>query len=172
MVRSLLGLGNLVTERHLDQLGRMVLATGLMTAFGYVAEVYTSAYAGGYELDTLMDRFAGPYAWSFWGAVFFNFVPLQLLWWRKVRVAAIPAFLIGLSIAVGMWMERYMLLVSTLYRDWLESSAGPFHATFWDWSLYLGFIGFFMAAFLLFVRFLPVISQFEIKEAMRESANG
>jgi molybdopterin-containing oxidoreductase family membrane subunit len=104
--------------------------------------------------------------------VFFNFVPLQLLWWRKVRVAAIPAFLIGLSIAVGMWMERYMLLVSTLYRDWLESSAGPFHATFWDWSLYLGFIGFFLAAFLLFVRFLPVISQFEIKEALEEKAHG
>ena len=168
MVRSLLGLENLVTARHLDQLGRMVLATGLMTAFGYVAEVFTSAYAGGYELDTLMDRFAGPYAWSFWGAVFFNFVPLQLLWFRKVRVAAIPAFLIGLSIAVGMWMERYMLLVSTLYRDWLESSVGLFHATFWDWSLYLGFIGFFLAAFLLFVRFLPVISQFEIKEALED----
>ena len=172
MVRSLLGLKDLVTERHLDMLGRMVLATGLMAAFGYVAEVFTSAYAGGYELDTLIDRFTGPYAWSFWGAVFFNFVPLQLLWFHKVRVAPIPAFLIGLSIAVGMWMERYMLLVSTLYRDWLESSAGPFHATFWDWSLYLGFIGFFMAAFLLFVRFLPVISQFEIKEGIEEKAHG
>jgi Ni/Fe-hydrogenase subunit HybB-like protein len=172
MVRSLLGLKDLVTDRHLDMLGRMVLATGLMTAFGYVAEVWTALYAGGYELDTLMDRFAGPYAWSFWGAVVFNFVPLQLLWWRKVRVAAIPAFLISLCVAVGMWMERYMLLVSSLYRDWLESSVGLFHATFWDWALYAGFIGFFMAAFLLFVRFLPVISQFEIKEAIEEKAGG
>ncbi|MBO0749348.1 MAG: polysulfide reductase NrfD [Porphyrobacter sp.] len=172
MVRSLLGLQDLVTERHLDMLCRMMLATGLMTGFGYVAEVFTAAYAGGYELDTLMDRFAGPYAWSFWGAVFFNFVPLQLLWFRKVRVAAIPAFLIALSVAVGMWMERYMLLVSSLYRDWLESSVGLFHATFWDWALYAGFIGFFLAAFLLFVRFLPVISQFEIKEALEERAGG
>jgi molybdopterin-containing oxidoreductase family membrane subunit len=168
MVRSMLGLKDLVTEFHLDMLGRMTLATGLMTAFGYVTESFTSAYAGGYELDTLLDRYAGPYAWSFWGAVFFNFVPLQLLWWRRFRVAPLPAFLIGLSVAVGMWMERYMLLVSSLYRDWLESSAGLFHATFWDWALYAGFIGFFLSAFLLFVRFLPVISAFEIKEALSE----
>jgi len=143
-----------------------------MTGFGYIAEVFNAAYAGSYELDTLIDRYAGPYAWSFWGAVLFNFVPLQLLWWRKVRVAAIPAFLIGLSVAVGMWMERYMLLVTSLSRDWLESSVHLYHPTLWDWSLYAGFIGLFLAAFLLFVRFLPVISQFEIKEALEEEAHG
>ena len=166
IVRSLLRLKTLVTEFHLDMLGRMTLATGLMTAFGYVTESWTAAYAGGYELDTLLDRYAGPYAWSFWGAVFFNFVPLQLLWWRRFRVSPLPAFLVGLSCAVGMWAERYMLLVSSLYRDWLESSTGLFHATFWDWALYAGFIGFFLSAFLLFVRFLPVISAFEIEEAL------
>jgi molybdopterin-containing oxidoreductase family membrane subunit len=172
MVRSLLKLKNLVTERHLDMLGRMVLATGLMTAFGYVAETYTSLYAGSYEAQTVMDRFAGPYLWSFWGAVFFNFVPIQLLWWRKMRVSPVPTFLIGLSVAVGMWMERYMLLVTSLYRDWLESSVNPFQATFWDWALYIGFIGFFCAAFLLFVRFLPVIAQFEVKEQLEEEGDG
>ena len=168
MVRSLLKLKDLVTERHLDMLGRMVLATGLMTGFGYLAEVFTALYAGGYEYQTLTDRFTGPYWWSFWGAVVFNFVPIQFLWRRKVRVAAIPAFLISLSVAVGMWMERYMLLVTTLYRDWLVSSWQRYHPSIWDWSLFAGVLGVFFTLFLLFVRFLPLISAFEIKEAMFE----
>lgn len=169
IVRSLLGLKDLITAFHLDMLGRMTLATGLMTAYGYAAEAFTAAYAGGYELQTLHDRFFGPYAWSFWGALAFNFVPLQLLWWRRFRVAPVAAFFVGLSVAVGMWLERYMLLVTSLYRDWLESSVHPFRATFWDWALYLGFIGLFLTAFLLFVRLLPVMSAFEIKEEAAES---
>jgi molybdopterin-containing oxidoreductase family membrane subunit len=172
VIRSMLKLRDLVTERHLDMLGRLTLACGLMTAFGYVAETYTSLYAGSYEAQTVMDRFTGPYLWSFWGAVFFNFVPLQLLWWRKIRIHPVYAFLIGLSVAVGMWMERYMLLVTSLYRDWLESSVNPFQGTFWDWALYIGFISFFCAGLLLFVRFLPVIAQFEVKEQLEEEGHG
>jgi molybdopterin-containing oxidoreductase family membrane subunit len=170
VLRHLLGFESLVTERHLDMLGCLTLACGLMTAFGYFAEVFNALYAGGRDLDTLHDRLTGPYAWSFWGAVILNFAPLQALWWKRVRRSPIPLFAIGLSVAVGMWMERYMLLVSSLYRDWLESSVGLFHATFWDWSLYAGLIGFFLFAFLLFVRFLPVISVFEMRERAAESA--
>jgi molybdopterin-containing oxidoreductase family membrane subunit len=170
VLRHMLGFEGLVTARHLDMLGCLTLACGMMTAFGYFAEVFTALYAGGREYETLLDRLSGPYAWSFWGAVILNFLPLQLLWWRRIRRAPIPSFLIGLSIAVGMWMERYMLLVSTLYRDWLESSVELFHPTFWDWSLYAGLIGFFLTAFLLFVRFMPVISVFEIRERAVEKA--
>ncbi|WP_395396293.1 NrfD/PsrC family molybdoenzyme membrane anchor subunit (plasmid) [Novosphingobium sp. BL-8A] len=164
VLRHMLRLEDLVTARHLDMLGRMTLATGLMTGYGYVMEVFTALYGGGYELETLQDRYGGPYAWTFWGAVLFNFVPLQLLWWRKWRVSPAAAFLVCLCVAVGMWCERYMLLVTSLYRDWLDSSINLFHPTFWDWSLYAGFIGLFLSALLLFVRFLPVISAFEIKE--------
>ena len=172
VVRSMLRLKDLVTDWHMDMLGRLTLATGLLTAFGYVCEVYTSLYAGGYEQQTLLDRFAGPYLWSFWGAVICNFVPLQLLWFRRIRLAPVPAFLVSLSAVVGMWLERYMLVVTSLYRDWLESSVNPFQATFWDWALYIGFISFFLAGFLLFVRFLPVLSQFEIKERIEEDKEG
>lgn len=164
VLRHMLKLEDLVTERHLDLLGRMLLATGLMTGYGYVMEVFNALYAGGYELETLRDRYAGPYAWSFWGAILFNFVPLQLLWRRRFRVNPAAAFLISLAVAIGMWAERYMLLVTSLYRDWLDSSVNLFHASFWDWALYAGFIGLFLCALLLFVRFLPVISAFEIKE--------
>jgi molybdopterin-containing oxidoreductase family membrane subunit len=167
-LRAMLGLKGLVTERHLDMLGILTLVCGLGTAYGYVAEVVTAAWAGGYEFDTLMDRFAGPYAYSFWGAVFFNFVPLQLLWWKRVRTSPIPLFLIALSATVGMWFERYMLVVGALHRDWLESSEGLFHASFWDWATFAGTIGLFMTLFLLFVRFLPVLSTFEVEEARSE----
>jgi molybdopterin-containing oxidoreductase family membrane subunit len=169
ILRAMLGLRDLVTERHLDMLGRMTLATGLMTAYGYAMDGFNALYAGGYEMETLKDRWAGPYAWSYWGALVCNFVPLQLLWFRRFRISPLAAFLIGLSAAAGMWLERYMLVVTALYRDWLESSVNLFHSTFWDWALYAGFIGLFFTAFLLFVRFLPVVSAFEIKEEM---ANG
>ncbi|MBO9602757.1 MAG: polysulfide reductase NrfD [Novosphingobium sp.] len=167
-LRAMLGLKTLVTERHLDMLGILLLATGLLTAYGYLAEAWTAAWAGGRELQTLLDRFAGPYAWSYWGAVLANFGPLQLLWWKRWRTTPLVLFAIGTSAAVGMWCERYMLVVSSLYHDWLESSEGLFHATFWDWSLYAGTIGLFFTLFLLFVRFLPVISVFEIEEARHE----
>jgi len=168
VLRHMLKLEDLVTERHLDLLGRMTLATGMMTAYGYVMEAFDALYAGGYELDTLQDRYGGYYAWSYWGALLFNFVPLQLLWWRRWRVSPIPVFLIALSVVVGMWMERFMLLVTTLYRDWLDSSVNLYHPTFWDWSLFIGFIGLFCCELLLFVRFLPVISAFEIKEDLAD----
>lgn len=168
-LRWMLGLHTLVTPRHLDMLGCLLLATGMMTAYGYAAEMFTAAYAGGKEAETLFDRFGGPYAWSYWGAILFNFLPLQLLWWRRWRVQPLALFLIGSSATVGMWMERYMLLVSSLYRDWLGSSTGYFHPTFWDWSLFAGTIGLFLTLFLLFVRFLPVISAFEVRE---EAADG
>jgi len=169
VLRYMLRLEDLVTQKHLDLLGRMVLATGLMTAYGYAMEAFDALYAGGYELETLLDRATGAFAWSYWGALGFNFLPLQLLWWRKWRVTPVPAFLIALSVVIGMWMERFMLIVTTLYRDWLDSSVNLYHPTFWDWSLFAGFIGLFACALLLFVRFLPVISAFEIKEQVEEA---
>ena len=168
-LRHALKLTDLVTPRHLDLLGKLMLATGLMTAYGYFAEVFDILYANErQEVGTLFDRLGGAYAWSYWGAVIANFVPLQLLWLRAVRRSPWGLFLIGLSVAVGMWFERYMLLVTSLYRDYLVSSWGPYHASFWEWSLYAGMLGVFMVPFMLFVRFLPVISAFEVKEALFE----
>lgn len=168
-MRHALGLRNLVTPRHLDLLAKLLLATGLMTAYGYWAEVFDAFYGGDpQDLKTLSDRLGGAYAFTYWGAVIANFVPLQLLWWRSVRANPALLFAIGLSVTIGMWFERYMLLVTTLYRDWLVSSWHTYHPSFWDWSLFAGMLGVFLTLFLLFVRFLPVISAFEIKEATFE----
>lgn len=167
LLRHALRLGDLVTERHLDLLAKLLLATGLMTAYGYWAEAFDALYAGRkLELDTLMDRVAGAYAWSYWGAVVLNFLPLQLLWFRRLRVSPIALFAVGLSVTIGMWSERYMLLVTTLYRDYLVSSWRHYQVSFWEWSIYAGMLGVFLTSFLLFVRFLPVISAFELKEAL------
>ena len=170
-LRSLLGLGDLIREHHLDMLGRMLLATGLMTAYGYLADAFTSLYAGGYDLQTLHDRLTGPYAWSYWSAVLLNFAPLQLMWWRRWRISPWVLAPTGLAVAAGMWLERYMLVITGLYRDWLESSTHLFHSTFWDWSLFAGLVGLFLTGFLLFVRFLPVLSAFEIKHELAEGTD-
>jgi molybdopterin-containing oxidoreductase family membrane subunit len=169
VLRHALGLGALVTGRHLDLVGQLLLATGMMTAYGYLAEVFTALYSGDrWELGTLHDRLTGAYAWSFWGAVILNFLPIQLMWFRALRRNPWVLGLTGLSVAIGMWLERYMLLVSSLYRDWLVSSWGIYHASFWEWSLFAGMLGVFLVPFLLFVRFLPVISAFETREARFE----
>src|SRR4029079_19138841 len=168
-LRSLFKLENLVTDDHLDVLGKVLLACGLMTAYGYVFEVFDALYSGEHhELQTLAERFTGEYAWSYWGAVIFNFVVLQPLWSRSVRRNPWMLFTISTSVAVGMWLERYMILVTSLYRDFLVSSWGEYHPTFWDWSTYLGTIGLFFVPFLLLIRLLPVISIFETKEILHE----
>ena len=170
VMRRALPLQDLVTARHLDMLGKALLATGLMTAYGYFAEIFDALYAGGQELATLHDRLTGAYAWSYWGAVLLNFVPLQCLWWRSARRRPLILFTVSLAIAIGMWMERFMLVVTSLYRDWLPSSTGHYHATLWDWTLFAGMGGVFLVPFLLFVRFLPVISTSETRKAVHEEA--
>jgi molybdopterin-containing oxidoreductase family membrane subunit len=170
VLRHAFRLKRLVTARHLDLLGMLILATGLMTAYGYMAEVFSALYSGdAQELETLRDRLVGRYAWSYWGAVILNFLPIQLMWRGRFRRSPYVLFAVGLSVAIGMWMERYMLLVTSLYRDYLVSSWGPYHASIWEWTLYAGSIGLFLTPFLLFVRYLPMISAFEVKEALAEA---
>ena len=167
VMRHTFQLKEIVTERHLDVLAKVVLAMGMMTAYGYIFEIFDGYYSGdAHEIATIHDRFFGIYAWSFWGAVIFNFVPIQGLWFDRVRRSPVLLFLISTSVVVGMWLERYMILVTSLYKDFLPSSFGHYTPSFWDWSTYIGMLGLFMTPFLLFVRFLPSISIFEDKEVL------
>lgn len=166
-LRAMFDLKNLVTRKHLDVLGKVLLATGLMTGYGYVFEVVDALYSGNpHDLQTLLNRTSGAYAWLYWGAVIFNFVPLQLLWWRAARRTGWALLLISVSVVIGMWLERYMILVTTLYRDFLVSSWSHYTPTFWDWSTYVGTIGLFLVPFLLTIRFIPVISIFETEKTL------
>src|SRR5689334_11570606 len=124
VMRHTFQLGHIVTERHLDVLAKVTLAMGMMTAYGYLFEVFDGYYSGGLrEIATLHDRFFGTYAWAYWGAVVCNFVPLQGLWLSRVRRSPVLLFLISTSVVVGMWLERYMILVTSLYKDFLPSSS-------------------------------------------------
>jgi Ni/Fe-hydrogenase subunit HybB-like protein len=173
VLRHGLGLEALVTERHLDLLGKMTLVTGLMTGYGYAAEVFTAFYSGEpAELAVLFDRFFGVYAFAYWGAIICNFAPLQLLWFGKARRNPLALFAISLSVAVGMWFERFMLIVTSLHHQGIVSSWHDYVPSFWEWSLYAGSIGLFLTLFLLFVRFLPIISASELKSDLKATEVG
>jgi Ni/Fe-hydrogenase subunit HybB-like protein len=172
VIRQGLNLQFLITERHLNLLGMMTLVTGLMTAYGYFAEVFTTLYSGdARELALLHDRLTGPVAWSYWGALICNFVPLQLLWFRRIRTTPVTLFLVSLTVAVGMWFERFMLIVTGLHRTGLPSSWFEYIPSVWEWGLFAGSIGLFLTLFLLFLRLMPIISISELK-AEAEPAHG
>jgi molybdopterin-containing oxidoreductase family membrane subunit len=135
--------------------------------------VFNALYSGDpIELETLCNRLTGPVAWSYWGALVCNFVPLQLLWSGRLRRDPRSLFAISLTVAVGMWLERYMLLVTTLSHHGLVSSWGHYFPSLWEWTLYAGSIGLFLTAFLLFVRFLPIISASELKADLKVMETG
>jgi molybdopterin-containing oxidoreductase family membrane subunit len=169
VLRRAFALANLVTAQHLDNLARWLLITGLLTAYGYIFEAFNAWYSGdAFERQTLMDRLTGPFALSYWTAVGLNFIPLQLMWSRRLRRNLVVLFTVALAVAVGMWFERYMLVVSTLSQDYLPAMYGPYVASFWEWTLFAGLVGLFLFLFFLFVRFMPLISIFEVREVMEE----
>lgn len=172
VLRHAFRLENVVTERHLDILGMVLLASGLATAYGYLMEAFSAWYAGGFERATLEDRLVGRYAWSYWAAIACNVLAIQALWFRPVRRNPWALFAVSLIVAVGMWIERYMLQVTALYRDFLPSAWGFFAPTFWSLALFLGTIGLFLFLFMLFIRFLPVISIFEVEEVLSSRRKG
>ncbi len=173
VLRRGFGLGNLLTRRHLDYLGQFLLGTGFLLAYCYLTEVFTVFYSGKLsEAHTLHDRLVGTYAWAWWGTLLLNLGPLQLLWLRRLRRSDWALLLVGLSAAVGMWLERFMLLVTPLYKDWLPSSWHAYVPSLWEWTLFAGTLGLFLMLFLLFLRLAPVVSIAEVKEVIHEQRHG
>jgi len=158
-------LEHLVTERHIDNMGKVMLGTGLIVAYGYGMEVFMSWYsASHWEFFMMWNRMFGPMGWSYGILIFCNIAfPLTTLWVRKLRTNIAFMFLISIIVNTGMWFERFVIVVTSLYRDFLPSSWGTYRATKWDYMTYVGTLGLFTALFLLFVRFLPMIPMNEIK---------
>jgi molybdopterin-containing oxidoreductase family membrane subunit len=170
-LRARLGLQDFITPLHLDHLGKALLAIGLIVDYGYAMEVFTSFYSmDPYEVMRTRVRMYGPYAWSFWITLLCNVVVVQALWWRRVRRSTAALFTIGLVIVAGMWLERFMLVVTTLYRTYLPARSGGYAPTAWDWAMLAGSVGLFVLMFLLFVRLLPVIPMFETRRFVHERA--
>src|ERR1700744_1380618 len=163
-IRSFYHLEGLITIRHIDNMGKVMLATGLIVAYGYSMEVFMAWYsASHWEYFMMWNRIFGPMGWSYTVLILCNIAIPQLLWLRSVRVSPGKMFLMSLVINTGMWFERFVIVVTSLYRDFLPSSWGTYRATRWAYRTFLGTLGLFTALFFLFVRFLPMIPMSEIR---------
>lgn len=171
VLRFALPLGEFITDAHLDMLGRMLLIAGLANIYCYVFEFFTTALGGdSYDVGMILRRLNGPDAWCFWMIVGFALATVQLFWVRALRRNPALLFVVGVMVLVGMWADRYMIIVLVLEKDFLPSSAGTYSPTFWDSATYAGSIGLFMALMLLFMRYLPVISILEARRLPRPTA--
>lgn len=168
-MRRFLGLEPYVTTRHLDNMARLMLAVGLWVDYNYFAEAFTAFYSQDpYEVALVMHRYTGAYAWVAWGTVLFNVLQIQLLWFRRIRRSPLALFVISMGVLLGMWLERFMLIVVSLYRDFMPSAWGKFYPTFWDFAFLFGSVGLFMLGYLLCVRFVPILSMFELRKLVHK----
>lgn len=158
-VRKWYKMESLITERHLDLMAKIMLTTGLIVGYGYAMEVVFSWYSGNeYERFMMLNRATGPYAPAYWGLILTNIAIPQLLWFKYFRITPIPLLCICMVINVGMWLERYVIVVTSLTREYLPSSWGTYHGTIWDWMTFIGTLGFFAFCMCLFLRVMPMIA--------------
>jgi len=169
-VRRVFGLEDIITRRHLDNMAKLLLTTGLMLAYSYIVEVFIAWYSGDlYERYTyLTARPLGPYSVIFWAMIAANVLTPQLFWFRRLRTSVPVLFAASLVILAGMWTERFIIIVTSLNRDFLPSSWHYYAPTWVDWSILLGTVSFFSLLFLLFIRFVPFVALHEIEQLRYE----
>lgn len=166
-LRRLYGLEAYITERHLDLLITFLLLCSLLLAYSYLVDALLPFYGNDrFERATSLHRFTGTWAWSFWGAVILNVLLPQMLWLKRLRHQLWLVCAISFGVVTGMWLERIMLVVSSLYEGFLPSAWGHFAGTLWDYLTLLGSAGMATAGFFLFLRYLPVIAVFGLKEIL------
>jgi len=169
-IRAIYGLEDFITLRHLQNMAKVMLCTGLIVAYGYTIEAFMSWYGGNrYEGFMMWNRMTGPYAPFYWALIACNVVIPQLLWFRRIRTSVPALFILSLIVNVGMWLERFIIIVTSLSRDFTPSAWGMFRPSFWDWSTFFGTIGLFVMLIFLFCRFLPMISIFEMRTLVPEA---
>jgi Ni/Fe-hydrogenase subunit HybB-like protein len=165
--RWLLHLENIITITHLENMNKIILATGSIVGYAYATEFFIAWYSGNpYEKFTFINRAFGPYWWAYWTMITCNVVIPQLYWFKKIRVSIPIMFVISITTNIGMWFERFVIIVTSLHRDFLPSSWGYFRPTIVDIMTFVGTFGLFLTLFLLFVRFLPMIAVSEVKGMM------
>jgi molybdopterin-containing oxidoreductase family membrane subunit len=171
-LRHFYHLEDFVTMRHLDNMAKLLLATGSIVAYGYMMETFMAFYSGNkFDRYMIMNRMTGPYAPVYWILILTNIaIPLTLLWFARIRRNVRALFLICLSTQTGMWLERFIIVVTSLHRDFMPSAWRMYYPTRWDWAIFVGSIGLFFSLFYLFIRYLPVISIFEMRELVHKTA--
>ena len=168
-VRKFFGLEQYITMKHFDLMAKVTLATGMIVVFGYAMEAFFAWFSGNqYESFLLNMRLFGPYAWSYYALLAFNFLVPQLFWFKWARQSIPVLLFVSLVVSIGMWLERFVIIVVSLTRDFIPSSWGYYTPTLWDWLLYLGTFGLFFTFLFLFIRLVPMISIFEMRMLVTE----
>jgi molybdopterin-containing oxidoreductase family membrane subunit len=163
-LRRWYGLEDFITMRHLENMAKVTLVTGLIVFYGYMSEAFFAFYsANGYEKYMMRNRAFGPYGWVYWLLIFCNGVVPQSLWSKRLRTSIPWLFFVAFVVSVGMWLERFVIIVTSLHRDFLPSSWEMYYPTIWDFSTFFGTIGLFVMLMFLFIRVLPMISIFEMR---------
>jgi Ni/Fe-hydrogenase subunit HybB-like protein len=163
-IRAVYHLEDFITLRHLENMAKVTLATGLIVAYGYTSEVFFGWYsANKYEGFMIWNRMTGPYWYMYWTLIFCNIITPQWLWFKRVRTSPFLIFCVAMVVNVGMWLERFVIVVVSLHRDFVPAAWGMYHGTKWDYMTFFGTIGFFLTMFFLFIRALPMISIFEMR---------
>ena len=162
--RAYYGLRDFITMRHLHNMAKVMIATSWIVAYGYIMEIFMAWYsAAPPEVYLVTNRMTGPYAPLYWALWITNIVSAQFLWSKSIRSNTLWLFIISLVINLGMWLERFVIVVTSLHRDFLPSSWGMYYPTVWDWATFAGTIGLFLTLMFLFMRVLPAIAMAEIR---------
>ena len=169
-LRAIFRLGDFITLRHIQNMAKVMLATGLIVVYGYMVEIFIAWYSGNqFEQFMIVNRITGPYRNHWYALILCNALVPQLLWSRTLRRKPVIVWFVAMFVNVGMWLERFIIVVTSMHRDFLPSSWGMYSGTFWDWATFIGTIGLFLALLFLFIRFLPMISIFEMRTILPES---
>jgi molybdopterin-containing oxidoreductase family membrane subunit len=173
IARKVMGLEDYFTVRHVDAMCKIIILTGSIVGLAYLTEFFTAAYSGNpYEQFVFMNRALGPYAWAYWTMVTCNVISPQLLWFKKIRSNLAAVFALTIVVNIGMWFERFVIIVTSLHRDYLPSSWAEYTPTIVEVLTLLGTFGLFFTLFLLFCRFLPVIAISEVKGILSHGREG
>jgi molybdopterin-containing oxidoreductase family membrane subunit len=163
-MRTLCHLEEIITVRHVELMGKVILATGSIVGYAYGMEFFIAWYGGNpYELYAFQNRAFGPYWWAYWTMVSCNVICPQLFWFKAVRQNMVIVFIISIFVNIGMWFERFVIIVTSLHRDYMPSNWAIYSPTWVDIWQFIGTFGLFMTLFLLFMRFLPAIAIGEVK---------
>jgi Ni/Fe-hydrogenase subunit HybB-like protein len=170
IARTVFKLQRVVLMRHLELMNKIILATGMLVGYAYGMEFFIAWYSGDqYEKYVFINRAFGPYAWAYWTLITCNVLVPQLFWFKKMRTNLAVMFVASILVNIGMWFERFVIIVESLHRDFVPSSWGMFTPTIIDVGTFAGTIGIFFTLFLLFMRWLPMVAMSEVKGVMAQS---
>ena len=170
VMRKAMSLENYIHTKHIEYMNIVIMVTGSIVGVAYLSELFISWYSGvQYEQYAFINRFSGPYWWAYWSMMTCNVISPQLMWFKKLRTSLVFTFIISIVVNIGMWFERFVIIVTSLHRDYIPSSWTMFHPTWVDIGVFIGTIGIFFVLFLLFSRYFPVLALNEVKTILKSS---